>query len=186
MSRSRVKTGQPAVDRSLEDLYRRLERLERTQSGGTTVVNNTSVVSPSQPESVVFTATSAGNTTSASRRWMVFSPTTWATTITTSGVWTVPQGISRITGLTIAIVSGGGGGPATVSLTYRVTLGTATTEYDTSVIVTVPGGFVGGATGTGSFPCTPGQIIRIACDKSAAMATQQGGNGISALVIMEA
>lgn len=195
-----MRVGHDATDRALDEIRRALNELLRDQGGDCDCDDG--APGPSGPTGAEgppgsdgadgvdgvdgigagITAISAGVTTSASRRWMVFSPATWATTVAAAGVWTVPDGVTRITGLAIAIVTGTAGAPSSVNVTYLVTLGDATSETDTAISLTVAGNFIGSARVAGSVACTPGQLIRIACDKSGAMTTQQGGNGISALV----
>lgn len=101
-------------------------------------------------------------------------------TLASSSGWPVPSGISRATGLVVGIRTAGTGGAI---VTYRLTVGTNTTETDTALLVQVPGTFSGSVIATANIAVNPGDVLRLVLNKSAALAAQQVN--IVAIVTLE-
>jgi hypothetical protein len=94
----------------------------------------------------------------------------------------IPPGYSRVVGLSVVqrYVSGSGG----TTRTYTVTLGTRTTEADTSLFLTLntngPSSDTSGFS-SGSVPCTVGQVLRVAINN--ALSTATGMNQVIAVAL---
>lgn len=182
MAGKRIKTNLKDVDRSLEDVWRRLDALEARAVGSTTTVNNsTTITGPSTPDSLSVPYSASTVNTTASRQWLSIGSGTIATSLATSSGWPVPAGIKRVTGLVVAVRTAGVGA---ATVTYRLTVGTVATEGETGLLLTVPGVFTGSSLATANIAVIPGDILRVVVNKSAALGTAQ--TNVVALVTLEA
>lgn len=205
MGARRPKSGTPAVDRCLEDVWRRLDALERRQGGGEPCCEDgatgpagpagpTGPEGPEGPEGpqgdpgadgstvggCVVQFSAAAGSTPAARRWLSVGTGTTSAAVGTAAGWAIPAGINRITGMSLFVRSAGSGAP---TITYIASLGDATTETDTAITITTASTFAGGTTTTGNVACTPGQILRLPYLKSGALVTDP--NTICVLVTLE-
>lgn len=173
MPSSRPKVDNVRTDRALLEIWRRLDSLERTVSGDTTnIFNNITVNNPSQPESGLVLFNGTNLTLSTARRWLSAGDTTVFTTLANAAFHCIPPGFNRITAMSLVqSVPGAGAG---VTQTYRVTLGTATTETDTNLFMTLPVSFMGTNIAQASVACSAGQALRVAVNRSAATGSQVG------------
>lgn len=173
MPGTRPKVSDVKTDRALLEIWRRLDKVENTVSGNVTnIFNNNTIVNPSQPESGLVLFNGVGLTLSTARRWLSAGDGTVFTSLSSAAFHCVPPGFSRITGM--ALVQSVAGAGAGVTQTYRVTIGTATTETDTNLVITLPVSFVGTQIAQSTVSCSPGQAFRVAINRSSATGSQVG------------
>lgn len=179
-----AKTGSVTTDRALLDVYRRLAALEKRDSGvvQNIVNNNTSVVNTiSTPDSCVLVYNASTLATVTVRRWLSAGSGTLGTSLGASAFLPIPPGFTRATAISLAV---GGAGSGSSAITFRLTLGTLTTEIDTGLFITIPATFSGIDSRTISIPITPNTAARVAVDKSAAPGSAT--TGVSCLITLEA
>lgn len=167
----------PVVDRILRNHDERIRELANVLSpSGITqlITQNTAIFNTLVTgSSIVYGASSL--TTSASRRWLVFPGAAAGTSVAGSGYYSVPNGITRATGLALAVFAGGSAGQ---TITYVLTEGTPTTETDTALKITTASDFFGTVNISGSVPLTPARCLRVAADKSGALGSAVTGVAI--------
>lgn len=167
----------PELDRLFRNHDERLRELERllTTQGFVELIQNfqSSFTILNQGAAYVYGASSL--TTSGARRWLVFPGQAAGTSVAASGYFSVPNGITRARGLALAVFAGGTAGQ---TITYTVTEGDPTSEVDTALKIVTASNFFGTVNITGSVPVTPGRALRVAADKSAALAVAPTGVAI--------
>lgn len=167
----------PLLDRLFRNHDERLRGLERllTQQGFTELVQNFQSTFNVLSQGAAYVYGASSLTTSGSRRWLVFPGQPAGTTLAGSGYFSVPNNITRARGLALAVFAGGTAGQ---TITYTVTEGDPTTETDTQLKIVTASSFFGTVNITGSVPVTPGRALRVAADKSAALAVAPTGVAI--------
>lgn len=172
------RVADPILDRILrnhDERIRELDRLLSTQGFVSLIQNNFQTFFNTLVQGAAYVYGTSSLTTSASRRWLVFPGQAAGTTVSGSGYYSVPNGMTRAVGLSLAVFAGGTAGQV---ITYVLTEGNPTSEVDTALKIVTASDFNGTVNISGSVPVTPGRALRVAADKSAALASAVTGVAI--------
>ena len=160
----------PDVDRILRNHDERVRELDRlfTATGFADFVRATvqkELAELTRSVAYAFGATSL--TTSALRRWLGVPGAAAATSLAASTYYAMPSGLARAASLALSV---GTGGTAGQTITYTLTEGGAAAENSTALKLTTASDFAGTTVHAGLVPINAGRALRIAVDKSGALA----------------
>ena len=170
-----LRAREPAdLDRILRNHDERIRELANLLSpaGLVQLIEQNTFIFSSAIQGAAYVYGASSLTTSASRRWLTLPGAAAGTSLAGSGYFSVPNGMTRATGFALAVFAGGTAGQ---TITYTLTEGDPTTETDLALKLTTASNFNGTVNISGSVPVVPQRALRVAVDKSGALAAAPTG-----------